>query len=161
VQWHAVAPTIQQVMYASAVVVMMHRVMCAGVAARMIRWVMMQMTIMAEIAKAVVAAVQMTLLVMTVAAIVCARMTTAAYANRADPMTSSQVVADKDVDKVAVADAAVMTPPAMTVADKVAAATIRAKFRVAGRLWRDSYFPGPFDLWVNPNLFFLILRPVT
>jgi hypothetical protein len=71
-------------------------------------------------------------------------------------MTSSQTIAVKDVDKVAVADAAVMTPPAMTVADKVAAATIRAKFRVAGRPWKDSYFPGPFDLWARPkSLFFL------
>lgn len=149
-------PTIQQVMYASAVVVMMHRVIRARVAARMIQWVMMQMTIMAEIAKAVVDAVQMTPPVMTVAVIVRAQMTIAAYANRAGPMTSLQMIADKDVDKVAVADAAVMTPPAMTVADKVAAATIRAKFRVAGRPWRDSYFPGPFDLWARPkSLFFL------
>lgn len=44
-----------------------------------------------------------------------------------------------------VAVAVVMTPPAMTVADEVAAATIRAEFRVAGRPWKDSYFPGPFD----------------
>lgn len=61
---------------------------------------------------------------------------------------------DKDevenVDVVAV----VMTPPAMTVADEVAAATIRAEFRVAGRPWKDSYFPGPFDKRDNPFLLF-------
>ena len=56
------------------------------------------------------------------------------------------------VDVVAVA--VVMTPPAMTVADEVAAATIRAKFRVAGRPWKDSYFPGPFDKRDNPFLLF-------
>lgn len=67
---------------------------------------------------------------------------TAMGGSRANRMIWQRTInGDEDVVAVAV----VMTPPAMTVADEVAAATIRAEFRVAGRPWKDSYFPGPFD----------------
>ena len=124
---------IQPVMCVSAVVATTHRVMCAGVAAQMIQWVMMQMTTMAVIVQVVVDAVQMMPPAMTVAVIGRGR-PMISHNSPAVLMTLSRPIVDKDEDRVAVADAAVMTPPAMTVADKVAAATIRAKFGLPAAL---------------------------
>jgi hypothetical protein len=84
------------------------------------------------------------------------RRMTAPRVSRAGQMMLQLQMINVDEDVVAVA--VVMTPPAMTVADEVAAATIRARFRVAGRPWKDSYFPGPFDIRGYSFYFFLILR---
>ena len=108
---------IQSVMCVNAVVATTHRVMCAGVAAQMIQWVMfvaemvpmIQPDMMRMMTRAVIGRVQPT---------------TAPSASRAVQMIPPQTIAVE----VAAVDAAVMTPPAMIVAAKVAAATIRAKF---------------------------------
>jgi hypothetical protein len=137
---------IQPVMCVNAVVAMMLRVMCVKDVAQMTRWVMcargavpmiqptmMQMTTMAAIVQVVVDAVQMMPPVMTVAVI-----------GHGHPMTIPNslavqmplwpMIAVVEEDRVAAVDAAVMTPPAMTVADVVAVATIRAKFGLPAAL---------------------------
>jgi hypothetical protein len=125
---------IQQVMYANAVVATMHRVMCARDVAQMILRIMMPTMIAVEIGQVAVDAVRTMLPIMTrmttAAATVCVPPTTALNANRAVPTTRSPII----VEEVAAVDAAVMTPPATTVVDKVAAATIRAKFGLPAAL---------------------------
>jgi hypothetical protein len=108
--------------------------MCAVVAARMIQWVMTRTTIAVVIGQVVVVAAPMMLQVMTVAVIVCARPMKAPSASRVAPMTLSPTIAVVDEDRVAAVDAAVTTPPATTVADVVAVATIRAKFGLPAAL---------------------------
>jgi len=132
---HAAALTIRQAMCGNAVVAMMNLAMIAAVA--------MPMTNRSR----------------TAATSWSGRKMTAVRVGHVAQMMQLQMTDKDEVENVdVVAVAVVMTPPAMTVADEVAAATIRAEFRVAGRPWKDSYFPGPFDKGDNPFYFFLILR---
>ena len=134
------ALTIQPVMCVNAVAAMMLRVMCAAAVARMTRWVMfvaatvltirqvmMQMTTMAVIAQVVADAVRMMRPVTTAAVIAPARQMTR-HRNPGATTMLQRMIAVVDVDRVAAVDAAVTTPPVMTVVARVAAATIRAKF---------------------------------
>lgn len=119
---HAGALTIRQVMCGNAVVATMDLAMIAGAAVRMTK-------------RSKIGATSWI-----------GRKMTAVGVSRVVPMMQLQMIDKDEVENVdVVAVAVVMTPPAMTVADEVAAATIRAEFRVAGRPWKDSYFSGPFD----------------
>ena len=108
---------IQPVMCVNAVVATTHRVMCAVVAAQMIQWVMF--------AAAMVPTIQLDMMQMMIMAVIArVQRTTAPSASRAVQMIPQRMIAEE----VVAVDAAQMTPPATIVVARVAAATIRAKF---------------------------------